>query len=331
MHTFAQALASLQEGEKPSLLMGNGFSQAWSPQIFNYRNILDNANFGAHGDLIRKLFQELNTSDFESVMDKLSSANRIIKHYDPHCEMINLINEHQEALKTALINAISNSHPTYPHQISGRQFSSARFFLSCFEGLFTLNYDLLMYWARNKNSLEPLNFETDDGFRAGRTWQRYDTDQEVFFLHGALHLYEQGSLIKKHASSDNGNTIIEQVQINLDEDAFPLFVSEPTSEKKKERILHNPYLNFCYAALRRLKGTLFIYGHSMDKNDRHIFDQIRESQITKVYVSIYGNENDENNKKAIANAYRFLSKDGYNVVFFIAETAPIWGEIQIPA
>lgn len=264
-------------------------------------------------------------------MDKLSSANRIIKHYDPHCEMINLINEHQEALKTALINAISNSHPTYPHQISGRQFSSARSFLSCFEGLFTLNYDLLMYLARNKNSLEPLNFETDDGFRAGRTWQRYDTDQEVFFLHGALHLYEQGSLIKKHASSDNGNTIIEQVQINLDEDAFPLFVSEPTSEKKKERILHNPYLNFCYAALRRLKGTLFIYGHSMDKNDRHIFDQIRESQITKVYVSIYGNENDENNKKAIANAYRFLSKDGYNVVFFIAETAPIWGEIQIPA
>ncbi|EOI8103242.1 DUF4917 family protein [Klebsiella oxytoca] len=321
----------MQEGEKPSLLMGNGFSQAWSPQIFNYRNILDNANFGAHGDLIRKLFQELNTFDFESVMDKLSSANRIIKHYDPHCEMINLINEHQEALKTALINAISNSHPTYPHQISGRQFSSARSFLSCFEGLFTLNYDLLMYWARNKNSLEPLNFETDDGFRAGRTWQRYDTDQEVFFLHGALHLYEQGSLIKKHASSDNGNTIIEQVQINLDEDAFPLFVSEPTSEKKKERILHNPYLNFCYAALRRLKGTLFIYGHSMDKNDRHIFDQIRESQITKVYVSIYGNENDENNKKAIANAYRFLSKDGYNVVFFIAETAPIWGEIQIPA
>lgn len=327
MHTFAQALSSLPQEEKPSLLMGNGFSQAWSPQIFNYRSILDNANFGDHDDLIRKLFQELNTFDFESVMDKLSSANRIIKHYDPHCEMINLINEHQEALKTALINAISNSHPTYPHQISDRQFSFARSFLSNFEILFTLNYDLLMYWARNKKNLDPLTFDTDDGFRSGRTWQRYNTDQNVFFLHGALHLYEQGSSIKKHANGDNGNTIIEQVQMNLDEGAFPLFVSEPTSEKKKERILHNPYLNFCYSALRKLKGTLFIYGHSMDENDRHIFDQIRESKVTKVFVSIYGNENDENNKKAKANAQRFLSKEGCSVDFFIAETTPIWGEI----
>jgi len=69
----------------------------------------------------------------------------------------------------------------------------------------------------------------------------------------------------------------------------------------------------------------------MDKNDRHIFDQIRESQITKVFVSIYGNENDENNKKAIANAHRFLSKKGCIVDFFTAETAPIWGKIQVPA
>ncbi|TGW44471.1 DUF4917 family protein, partial [Escherichia coli] len=195
------------------------------------------------------------------------------------------------------------------------------------ERLFTLNYDLLMYWARNKKNLDPLTFDTDDGFRSGRTWQRYNTDQNVFFLHGALHLYEQGSSIKKHANGDNGNTIIEQVQMNLDEGAFPLFVSEPTSEKKKERILHNPYLNFCYSALRKLKGTLFIYGHSMDENDRHIFDQIRESKVTKVFVSIYGNENDENNKKAKANAQRFLSKEGCSVDFFIAETTPIWGEI----
>ena len=52
MHTFAQALSSLPQEEKPSLLMGNGFSQAWSPQIFNYRSILDNANLGDHDDLI---------------------------------------------------------------------------------------------------------------------------------------------------------------------------------------------------------------------------------------------------------------------------------------
>lgn len=197
MYTFSQAMNSLSVGERPALLMGNGFSQAWSTKIFNYRSIFENAQFGEHDTLIRNLFQELDTFDFESVMDKLSCTNRILQHYDPQCPIIPLIRDHQEALKKALINAISSSHPTYPHEISDEQFSCVRSFLSKFKGLFTLNYDLLMYWARNKKDLQPRDFDTDDGFRVGRAWQRYETDQEVFFLHGALHLYEQGSLIKK--------------------------------------------------------------------------------------------------------------------------------------
>lgn len=326
MRTFLQALETLPDGEKPSLLMGNGFSQAWSSAIFNYRSILDNSNFGEHEELIRGLFSEINTYDFESVMDKLSSASRILQLYDPESGILSLISEHQEALRKALINAISSSHPMNPNEISDQQFSCARTFLSKFKGLFTLNYDLLMYWARNKKDLEPRGFDTDDGFRAGRTWQRYDTDQEVFFLHGAIHLYEHGSLIKKHANGDNGNTIIQQVQINLYDGAFPLFVSEPSSDKKLERILHNPYLNYCYSALRKLKGTLFIYGHSMDENDCHIFDQIQNSQVTRIFVSIYGDENSVDNRAVIANAQRFLSRAGCVVDFFDAGSTPIWSD-----
>ncbi|HHJ4355947.1 TPA: DUF4917 family protein [Raoultella ornithinolytica] len=324
MYTYQQALETLPDGEKPSLLMGNGFSQAWSSAIFNYHSIFDKSNFGEHDELIRKLFEELNTYDFESVMDKLSYASRILQHYDPQSRILPLISEHQESLKKALINAISESHPLNPNEISDEQFSCARTFLSKFKGLFTLNYDLLMYWARNKNDLEPRGFDTDDGFRAGRIWQRYDTDQEVFFLHGAIHLYEQGSLIRKHANGDNGNTIIQNVQIKLYEDAFPLFVSEPTSDKKLERILHNPYLNYCYSALRKLKGTLFIYGHSMDENDSHIFSQIQNSQITRIFVSIYGEEDSADNRRVKANAHRFLSKAGCLVDFFDAGSTPIW-------
>ncbi|MEL5272847.1 DUF4917 family protein [Serratia marcescens] len=324
MRTFLQILEDLPNGEKPALLMGNGFSQAWSTKIFNYRSIFDNSDFGKHEALINKLFRELNTFDFESVMDKLSSAGRILKHYEPQSDILSLINEHQDALKKALINAISKSHPMTPNEISDQQFSYVRKFLSKFSGLFTLNYDLLMYWARNKNDLEPKGFETDDGFRANRTWQRYDTSQEVFFLHGAIHLYEQGSLIKKHANGDNGNTIIQQVQTNLYEGAFPLFVSEPTSDKKLERILHNPYLNYCYSALRKLRGTLFIYGHSMDENDSHIFNQIRNSQIEKIFISIYGDEYSESNRKLKANAQRFFSKPGCTIDYYNAVTTPIW-------
>lgn len=328
MFTFSQALATLPAGEKPALLMGNGFSQAWSSKIFNYRSIFDNANFGEYDALIKGLFKELNTFDFESVMDRLNYAGMILRHYDPESDVLSLINKHQEALKKALINAISSSHPTYPHEITDEQFTCVRAFLSKFKGLFTLNYDLLMYWARNKKELFPKDYHTDDGFRVGRMWQQYGTDQEVFFLHGALHLYEYGSLIKKHASGDNGNTIVEQVHIKLDEGAFPLFVSEPTSEKKKEKILHNQYLNYCYSALRELEGCLFIYGHSLDENDNHIFSQIQESGITHVYVSIYGDEHSSDNRRVKANAQRFLAKDGCTVDFFDAQTTPVWSVSQ---
>jgi len=152
MFTFSQALATLPAGEKPALLMGNGFSQAWSSKIFNYRSIFDNANFGEHDALIKGLFKELNTFDFESVMDRLNYAGMILRHYDPESDVLPLINKHQEALKKALINAISSSHPTYPHEITDEQFTCVRAFLSKFKGLFTLNYDLLMYWQEIKKS-----------------------------------------------------------------------------------------------------------------------------------------------------------------------------------
>ncbi|WP_140089819.1 DUF4917 family protein, partial [Vibrio parahaemolyticus] len=68
-------------------------------------------------------------------------------------------------------------------------------------------------------------------------------------------------------------------------------------------------------------GTLFIHGHSMADNDKHIFDQINESGIEKVFVSIFGDENSETNRETMANARRFIHAD---VEFYDASTAPIW-------
>lgn len=53
----------------------------------------------------------------------------------------------------------------------------------------------------------------------------------------------------------------------------------------------------------------------MDENDRHIFDQIRESKVTKVFVSIYGNENDENNKKSKQMLSDFCQKKDVVLIF----------------
>ena len=324
MLTFQEALNSIDKEETPSILLANGFSQAWNAQIFNYANLLEAANFGERDAIIRSLFTNLNTYDFEAIMRQLVAAEIVCKACGVEQATINLIKQDQEKLKQALITAISNTHPHVPNEVSDAQYTFVRKFISGFNKIFTVNYDLLLYWSRNKNDLPPHNYRTDDGFRAQQRWAGHSTNQEVHFLHGGLHIYDTGSNIKKHAFTEDGETIIEQVRQNLEQGKFPLFVSEPGHEGKLKKIEHNPYLNYCFQELRNLKGTLFIYGHSMDENDKHIFSQIKNSQISKVFVSIYGNEYSEANTRAKANAHAYLHRPGLNVDFFDAATAPVW-------
>lgn len=324
MQTFQEAMDSIDEDSKPSIVLANGFSQAWNARIFNYENLLEAADFGDRDAVIRALFQNLGTYDFEAISKQLTAAETVLRAYGADNALIESIVSDRGVLKDSLINAISNTHPDLPSEITNDEYVAVRTFLSQFNEIFSINYDLLFYWARNKSSLAPENYRTDDGFRAQRRWDGHSTNQEVHFLHGGLHIYDTGQYIKKHACTDDGITIIEQVRENLERGSFPLFVSEPTQEKKKQRIDHNPYLNYCYQALGNLRGILFIHGHSMDDNDKHIFDQIKSSRVSKVFVSIYGDENNESNTRTKANAMAFLRGLGKSVEFYQAESAPVW-------
>ena len=322
--TFDEALDRVEEGETPSVLLGNGFSRAWRDDIFNYANLLDAADFGARSTEIRELFNRLGTYDFEAVMRALEFARMVLESYGSHHELISDIERDQELLKETLISAISRTHPDLPQDVTQAQFTAARRFLSLFGQIFTVNYDLLFYWARNQSDLPPEHYSTDDGFRAGRRWKGYGTGQEVHFLHGGLHLFEQGCEIRKHTFSDGRISIIAQVRDNLESDRFPLFVSEPTSEKKRGRIEHNPYLHYCYRALGDLRGSFFILGHSLDENDQHIFEKIKKSDVNQVFVSLHGDENNAANTRTKANAIAFLGTANRSVEFFDAQTASIW-------
>ncbi|MGM0691894.1 MAG: DUF4917 family protein [Pseudomonadota bacterium] len=324
MLTFQEAIDSLDEDESPSIVLANGFSQAWDAEIFNYENLLDAADFGDREDVIHPLFTSLGTYDFEIISRQLTAAETILRSYEPDNGLIGRFIEDRKILKDALIAAISKTHPDLPSEISDDQYVAVRTFLSQFKNIFSLNYDLLFYWARNKNGLDPQNYSTDDGFRRERRWEGNGTNQEVHFLHGGLHIYDTGQAIKKHACTEYGDTIIEQVRENLEAGNFPLFVSEPTYQKKKNRITHNPYLNYCYRELGKLNGSLFIHGHSMDENDKHIFDQIKSSPVDKIFVSIFGNEHSEANTRTKANARAYLERFDKEVDFYDAESAPVW-------
>ncbi|MEA5551320.1 DUF4917 family protein [Anabaena cylindrica UHCC 0172] len=317
-------MATVEDGDKPSILLGNGFSLAWRNDLFNYANLLEVADFTDRNDEIKALFKLSETYDFEAVMRSLVAAKTVLKAYGGNEALVEIIEKDQQLLKDALITAISTTHPSRPADVTNDQFISVRRFLSRYDQIFTVNYDLLFYWARNMNDLPPENYLTDDGFRTGYKWQGHGTNQEAHFLHGGLHIFDSGTAIEKHTNTQRGTGIIDLVKANLEKGKFPLFVSEPNSIKKKQKIEHNPYLNFCFRALETVTGTFFIQGHSMDENDKHIFDQLRRSKVQKFFVSIFGDEYSEKNMKVKANARAYLESPSSNVEFFDAQSAPIW-------
>lgn len=321
LQSFEDAMnARVPDNKKPSVLLANGFSQAWDHTIFNYKNLLNGADFGDRDAEIREIFTKFDTYDFEQVMRALEAAEAVCETYGIDAAKIDEISTDQEQLKNSLIDSISDTHPERSSHVSVAQYEKAKPFILKFKNIFTLNYDLLLYWIVNKTEIDPAGYRTGDGF-SFTTWENR-SDQNVFFVHGGLHLYDTGTKIKKHTFNDDPDvSIIDKVRVNLDDGKFPLFVSEPTSSKKLERIKHNSYLNDCYKKISKLKGTLFIHGHSMADNDKHIFDQINESEVEKVFVSIFGDENSEANRETMANARRFIHAD---VEFYDASTAPIW-------
>lgn len=322
LQTFDEQLDKM-DGEVPSILLGNGFSQAWERNIFNYRNLFQQANFGVRHNSLINAFTHFDTFDFEKIMKKLESAEYICQSYNVPQNYIQNIQADKEQLKSSLIDVITRSHPARSSYVTVNQYDLAKPFISQFEKVFTLNYDLLLYWIINKTEITPRGYQNNDGF-FGDTWIARP-NQDVFFVHGGLHLYDTGLSIKKHVFNDNLNvSIAEQVSANLNAGNFPLFVSEPTAEKKLSKIKHNPYLNSCFEAIKSLRGSLFIHGHAMAANDQHIFNQIKESDVTRIFVGIFGDENSDENIITIANARRFLQKRSITIEFYDAATAPIW-------
>jgi hypothetical protein len=76
--------------------------------------------------------------------------------------------------------------------------------------------------------------------------------------------------------------------------------------------------------LKNINEPLFIHGHSMADNDQHIFNQINNSTVNKVFISIFGDEDSDQNRETMANARRFINTKKIHIEFYDAASAPIW-------
>src|SRR5579885_2383655 len=144
---FADALAQAITGKKKHVLLGNGFSRACRNDIFAYGALFTRADFTAI-PLAQSAFEKLGTTDFEVVMRALHMASLLVELYAPtQTNLAAQFNAEAERLRDVLANAIAQNHPERPNDIASERYAACLKFLNNFSSVYTLNYDLLLYWA----------------------------------------------------------------------------------------------------------------------------------------------------------------------------------------
>lgn len=349
--SFEEAIEHSAKFSIRSLLLGNGFSIACFPNIFSYGTLFSNADFSKMPE-VKEVFKNLNTQDFEVVINALENCRIVMPAYvnnTRHAER--KLKEHSRKLKEVLIETIAKNHPELPSKIDAERYDSCIKFLNLFIGksgsIYTLNYDLLLYWTlmHGKESGK-ITASVNDGFGKDIDysngeftisdyvlWQGENAHQQnIHYLHGALHVYENGPEIEKFTWVNTGRPLIEQITEALEKDRFPLFVAEGDSNQKLTKIKHSAYLHHSYKSFSKKmetknKACLFTYGFSFSDNDLHIINKIAKGAINQIYVGLFGSPQSESTisiMKAVNEIKKRRSNNKIDVIYYDSESANVW-------
>lgn len=337
--TFHDALRDAQRYNRRHALLGNGFSIACRPDIFAYGKLYEQADFTKISPTARLAFGALGTQDFEKVIKALGDAKKILAAYGGPAHLVAALESDASGLRELLVETIAASHPSWPGELSEDEYSACRKFLSNFDRVYTFNYDLLLYWVQMHTEETGVVLSTDDGFRASQddfdasyvVWEPDQSfDQNTWFLHGALHVFDSGTEVQKYTWSKTGVRLIDQIRDALTRNYFPLFVSEGTSAEKYERIRHSDYLAKAYRSFSEIQGAVFIFGHSLAENDDHYLKRLQRGKVSHLYIALHGDPDSDGNKfikrraEQLANGRR--GRKPLSLAYFDAASAKVWGK-----
>lgn len=349
---FHECIEQVRESEaRLGLLIGNGFSMAWdasrpeSPPTFDYRSLWTRAGMDEWVARIPEPVALPDTCDFEVVIDHITRTAdelRVRAQKEPAEDLARraeALTEHAEKIKVVLASTLAANHPASALELTARNIHSARAFLSNFDAVFTLNYDLLLYWATL--ACESAAVPKSDGF----VWPSVERGevlvwnpdyargrQAVHYLHGALHLFRTDAGGTRKLQYRPGVPLKDQILTNMNSGFHPLVVTEGSSEQKRLAIKASPYLTACHRELSSFSGALFLHGFAFSPNDAHLIELIeaRDSGISTMCVSLYGDplskDNTEIRKRARLVADRRAENGGpeLQIHFYDAESAQPW-------
>lgn len=336
--TFTEALEDSRRYTRRHALLGNGFSIACRPNIFAYGKLFEQADFSKISATAKHAFKALDTQDFERIIKVLRDASKIVAAYAGPPALAASLRADADGLRELLVQTIAASHPAWPGELTEHEYVACRAFLANFNTIYTFNYDLLLYWV-HMHTPDGGKPSSDDGFRTPQddfdaayvVWEPDQShEQNTWFLHGALHVFDSGTEIQKYTWKNTGVRLIDQIRDALSKNYFPLFVSEGTSAEKYERIRHNDYLAKAYRSFSSIQGALFIYGHSLAENDDHYLRCIQRGKVSHLYIGLYGDPNSGGNMFIARRANQLSNgrrgRVPLNVSYFDAASAKVWGK-----
>lgn len=330
-------LVTDQELGNATLILGNGASMAVSSS-FSYTNLFGKAcNDSILNQTSKDLFETLQTTDFELVMNKLRQAyiiNEVLQ-----LDTDNVALHTYDNIRQSLIKTIKEIHVQHADAIF--QIDNIRKFLEKFKTVISLNYDLLIYWAiMASNNREP--YKMKDCFTNhidGNLGFEYDIEKLrepynggpdptlVFYPHGNLILASNENNDELKIRINNNTNLFDAIGEKWKQKYVPLFVSEGSSEQKLKAIRRSTYLNFVYEnVLSHLEPTVIIYGWKLAEQEQHLIKKIfSNNKISNVYISMYLGSNPEpiDEQKRIASMLKRENRT-MNIKFFDAASKNCW-------
>lgn len=293
MDSFTDLIGSYP---RSSLLIGNGYSIA-AHHGFSYASLLSMTNFELE-HWFKDLFSKLDTNNFELILEILDNAQFVNETSGNIAEAERDVKA-RENLIDLFIKTLRSIHPDNkilidaPACITEEQYKTNGQFLNNFSTIFTLNYDLLLYWSILENKYtdrfkDNFSITKDRDYFANYFNESPIVNTNLWFLHGALHLRtDHTGLTYKVIHSENNN-ILDQLRASLEKSIYPTIIFEGTDKEKILKINTNRYLSIANSVLSNSSGCLFTYGFSFNKNDFHILDSIFKSSIHTLCVGLRG-------------------------------------------
>jgi hypothetical protein len=310
LESLDQILPGASKHKKPALLVGNGFSIAYNNKLFSYSALLGTMTLD---DCVKRLFYGIPTEDVEYVARLLDDCANTLEHLA--CSALPIpvqpktLRAHANTLKQQLADSLVSSHPIASVSVPESSRKRCADFLSQFGSVFTTNYDLLLYWVMATMSDTKLTTAGEwplrDGFgwpdKSSRPlWPSMNTPrQNVYYLHGALHLFSDEYGAEK-LKSKSANHLMLQITDRMKRGQIPLIVLEGKSEGKRRRIMENSYLSDCWNTLATVEEPIVTYGFSFHENDDHIAEAIVRSKTSRLYIGVHAEKIEASHREMAA-------------------------------